>query len=101
MPTRRSGNPFAVAFWREPDSQLLALFPLARGSDALLIGRLYGAAQLGLYNRASVLLMRPVQQFISPIEAVFVPMLSRLQNQPDPLPNRTVLQAFEFCRRVP
>jgi PST family polysaccharide transporter len=75
------------------------LSSLARGSDGLLIGRIYGPAPLGLYNRACVLLMRPVQQFISPIEAVFVPMLSRLQTQPERY-RRTVLQAFEFVAMI-
>jgi PST family polysaccharide transporter len=71
------------------------LYSLARGLDGLLIGRFYGPAPLGLYNRAGTLLMRPVQQFIGPIEAVFVPALSRLQTQPERY-RRAVLQAYEF-----
>jgi PST family polysaccharide transporter len=55
---------------------------LARGSDNLLIGRFYGSAAVGLYSRASVLLIRPLEQFLSPINAVFIPALSRLQSQP-------------------
>jgi PST family polysaccharide transporter len=57
------------------------LWSLARGSDGLLIGRFYGSAPLGLYSRAAALLSRPMDQLISPIEAVFVPTLSRLQPQ--------------------
>ena len=59
------------------------LWSLARSSDGLLIGRFWGSAPLGLYSRAAALLLRPVEQLISPIEAVFVPTLSRLQPQPD------------------
>ena len=51
--------------------------------DSLLIGRFCGSESLGLYSRASALLMRPLEQAITPIEAVFVPTLSRLQAQPD------------------
>jgi O-antigen/teichoic acid export membrane protein len=55
---------------------------LSRGCDNLLIGRFYGSAAVGLYSRASALLIRPLELFLSPINAVFVPALSRLQTQP-------------------
>ncbi len=55
---------------------------IASGSDSLLIGRWYGAGAVGLYNRGAVLLMRPFDQLISPLEAVFTPVLSRLQDDP-------------------
>src|SRR4029077_2033612 len=58
------------------------ILSLARGSDNLLIGRFYGSAAVGLYSRASVLLIRPLEQFLGPINAVFIPALSRLQSQP-------------------
>ena len=58
------------------------LWSIARGSDGLLIGRFYGPASIGLYSRASALLTRPIDQLTGPIESVFVPMLSRLQGQP-------------------
>ncbi|MGH7950540.1 MAG: lipopolysaccharide biosynthesis protein, partial [Limisphaerales bacterium] len=67
---------------------------LARGADGLLIGRFYGAASIGLYSRASALLTRPLQQFICPIEAVFVPAFSRLQTQPERY-RRTFLEFYE------
>ena len=57
------------------------LWQLARGSDGLLIGRLYGAVSLGFYSRAANLVDRPMQQLMAPIEAVIVPTLSRLQFQ--------------------
>src|SRR6266576_1658808 len=56
---------------------------LSRGCDNLLIGRFYGSAAVGLYSRASALLIRPLEQFLGPINAVFVPALSRLQSQPE------------------
>ncbi len=59
------------------------LYSIARGADGLLIGRFYGAFSLGLYSRASALLARPLEQFMNPIEAVFLPAFSRLLIQPD------------------
>jgi O-antigen/teichoic acid export membrane protein len=97
-PKRRSGTRSLLHFGANLTASSF-LYSLARGSDGLMIGRVYGPAPLGLYNRASVLLMRPVQQFIGPIEAVFVPMLSRLQTQPERY-RRTVLQAYEFVAVV-
>lgn len=55
---------------------------IARGSDNLLIGRAYGSASVGLYSRASALLMRPLEHFFAPVSSVFIPALSRLQSQP-------------------
>jgi len=59
------------------------LWSLARGSDSLLIGRVYGSISLGLYSRAGALLNRPMDQFMAPLEAVFEPALARLQAQPE------------------
>jgi O-antigen/teichoic acid export membrane protein len=55
----------------------------ARNLDNLLIGRYWGAYQLGLYSRAYQLLTLPIDQVNSPITAVAVPMLSRLADSPD------------------
>jgi PST family polysaccharide transporter len=58
------------------------IFSLARGCDMLLIGRFYGAAAVGLYSRGAALVSRPLEQFLLPINDVFLPALSRLQSQP-------------------
>lgn len=71
------------------------MWSLARGSDALLIGRRFGSAPLGLYSRAGALLSRPLDQLMSPIEAVFVPTLARLLSQPERY-RRIVLQVFDI-----
>jgi PST family polysaccharide transporter len=70
------------------------LWSLARGSDSLLIGRVYGPSSIGLYSRAAALIFRPVEQLIGPIESVFVPMLSRLQTQPARY-RRILLESYE------
>ncbi|HEX9270783.1 MAG TPA: oligosaccharide flippase family protein, partial [Candidatus Binatia bacterium] len=38
---------------------------------------------VGFYSRGSALLLRPLEQILGPINAVFIPALSRLQSQPD------------------
>lgn len=67
------------------------LWSFAKASDGLLIGRLFGSDALGLYSRAAALLNRPLDQARAPLDAVFVPTLSRLQTQPERY-RRTVLQ---------
>lgn len=81
LPRRNSGVGPLVKFGahRTAGDFILAI---GRGSDNLLIGRFYGAAAVGLYSRASALLIRPLDQFLQPINAVFIPALSRLQSQP-------------------
>lgn len=55
---------------------------LVSGTDVIMLGRFYGAGVVGLYSRAAVLISRPMDQFINPFDAVFIPLLSRLQDQP-------------------
>jgi O-antigen/teichoic acid export membrane protein len=70
------------------------LYSLARGVDNLLIGRFFGAAAVGLYSRASILLIRPLEQFTIPINAVLIPALSRVQTEPERY-RRTFLRVYE------
>jgi PST family polysaccharide transporter len=93
LPKRNSGVGPLIKFGahRTAGDFILAV---ARGSDNLLIGRFYGAAAVGLYSRASALLIRPLDQFLQPINAVFIPALSRLQSQPARYRN-TFLRLYE------
>jgi O-antigen/teichoic acid export membrane protein len=72
---------------------------LARGMDNVLIGRFFGPVAVGLYSRASILLMRPLEQFTIPIDAVLVPALSRVQAGPDRY-RRTFLRVYEAMALV-
>jgi PST family polysaccharide transporter len=58
------------------------VYSLSRNCDTLLIGRYLGSDAVGLYSRATVLLMRPLERAMAPIYTVIVPALSRLQNEP-------------------
>jgi len=53
-----------------------------RNLDNVLIGRAWGAEQLGLYNKAYSLLMLPISNLRYPLNRVAFPAMSRLQNEP-------------------
>lgn len=55
----------------------------SRNLDNILIGRVWGAAPLGLYSRAYQLLMFPIYNLRAPITSVAFPALSSLQGQPE------------------
>ena len=55
----------------------------SRNLDNLLIGRVWGAQQLGLYSRAYQLMGLPIDQINEPIASVAVPSLSRLTDSPE------------------
>ena len=55
----------------------------ARNLDNLLIGKVWGSQQLGLYAKAYQLLLLPIEQINSPVSAVAVPALSRLVDSPE------------------
>jgi PST family polysaccharide transporter len=55
----------------------------ARNLDNMLIGRVWGSQQLGLYAKAYQLLTLPIDQINSPITTVAVPALSRLNDSPE------------------
>jgi O-antigen/teichoic acid export membrane protein len=97
-PSRRSGTRSLVSFGANMATGGL-IYSLARGADSMLIGRYYGAVPLGLYSRAAALLTRPMEQFLSPLESVFLPVLSRLQYQPERY-RRTFLRVYETMALV-
>lgn len=54
---------------------------ITRNLDQVMIGWLWGAAWLGIYERAARLLLLPLNSLNGPIYAVAMPMLSRLMGQ--------------------
>lgn len=55
----------------------------SRTLDNLLIGRFWGAQQLGLYAKAYQLLLLPIDQLSAPLDGVAMPALSRLLDEPE------------------
>jgi PST family polysaccharide transporter len=55
----------------------------SRNLDNALIGKFWGAYQLGVYSRAYQMLLMPMQQINAPLVAVAVPALSRLADSPE------------------
>jgi O-antigen/teichoic acid export membrane protein len=92
-PSRQRGTQSLVAFGANLATGGF-IYSLAKGADAMLIGRFYGADSVGLYTRAAALLNRPMDQFLSPIGSVFLPVLSRVQTQRERY-RRTFLQVYE------
>jgi PST family polysaccharide transporter len=54
----------------------------ARNADNLLVGKLMGSAELGIYTRAYSLMLLPVTQVISVLSRVMFPVMSSIQNDP-------------------
>ena len=54
----------------------------SRNLDNILIGRVWGSGQLGLYAQAYKLLLLPIQQINNPINSVALPTLASLQTEP-------------------
>jgi PST family polysaccharide transporter len=78
MPGRLAAVGSQLQFGTRFTGSLVLQF-LTGNLDNVLIGRYWGAAQLGLYARAYQLLLLPVQQVSVPVMTVATPALSRLQ----------------------
>jgi PST family polysaccharide transporter len=81
-PQRNAGTRSMLSFGASLTFSTL-LRRITGGTDGILIGRFWGAEPLGVYSRGQALLMRPLDQMILPFDIVFVPILSRLQTQPE------------------
>ncbi len=55
---------------------------LSRNLDSVLIGRVWGGAALGFYDRAYRLMLFPLNRVAQPLSQVMVPVLSRIQDNP-------------------
>lgn len=56
---------------------------VSRNLDNILIGRVWGSADLGLYDRAYKLLLFPLEQVANPLGRVMIPVLSRVRDEPE------------------
>jgi O-antigen/teichoic acid export membrane protein len=81
-PSRNAGVRSMLAFGGNLTAFGVVNF-FARSLDNILIGRFWGATQLGLYARAYQLLILPIEQINAPITAVALPALSRMVDTPE------------------
>ncbi|TWB77693.1 PST family polysaccharide transporter [Nitrospirillum amazonense] len=81
LPRRTPGIPELLGFGLSV-SGCGILATLARSVDQILVGRLFGAATLGLYERAARLVLVPMNSINAPLYSVAMPALSRLVDEP-------------------
>jgi len=60
-------------------TQLIAY--VAKNVDSIAIGRVWGPAQLGIYDRAYQVLVVPLNQMNAPLSKVAIPIFSRLSSE--------------------
>ena len=82
LPSRNSGIRDLIRFGRDLSATHLLVGIISR-VDGLIVGKYFGANQLGLYRQAFNLMMVPIDQLNVPILNVAQPGLSRLQSEPE------------------
>lgn len=81
LPTRGAGVRSMVSYGGNITGYHIMSF-FARNLDNLLLGKFWGAYQLGVYSRAYQMLLMPMSQINAPLMSVAVPALSRLADSP-------------------
>lgn len=79
LPKWNSGVGSMIAFGRNFTGFSIINY-FSRNLDNVLLGRFWGANELGLYNRAYQLMTLPIDQINEPITAVAIPALSRIND---------------------
>ncbi len=82
LPRRHSGVRSMLSFGGNITGYATVNY-FSKNADNLLIGRFWGAAPLGLYNKASQLVGLPTDQINEPLASVAIPALSRLADSPE------------------
>jgi len=82
LPARNTGIRSMLKFGRNLTGNNVLNY-VSRNIDNLLIGRVWGPKQLGLYARAYQLLLLPLDQLCAPIDGVAITALSRLTDDPE------------------
>jgi len=82
LPKRRTGVKPMLAFGGHLTGFHFVNY-FARNADNILIGRFNGSDALGFYSKAYQVVYMPIIVVRAPINAVAIPSLSRLQNDPE------------------
>jgi O-antigen/teichoic acid export membrane protein len=81
-PTRTSGMRSFLGFGANTVGVQLVNY-ISGNADSVLIGRVWGAGALGVYDRAYQIFRMPLQQIAAPMTRVAFPVLSRMKDSPD------------------
>ena len=81
LPSRASGVRSMISYGGNITGYSLMSY-FSRNVDNLLLGKFWGAYQLGIYSRAYQMLLMPMAQINAPLMSVAVPALSRLSDAP-------------------
>lgn len=82
LPSRKAGIGSMLSFGGNITGYATVNY-FSKNADNLLIGKFWGAPQLGLYNKAAQLVGLPTDQINEPLTSVAIPALSRLTNDPE------------------
>ncbi|WP_317228727.1 lipopolysaccharide biosynthesis protein [Clavibacter sp. MX14-G9D] len=81
LPSRGSGMRALIGFGANTMGVQLVNY-VSGNADSVLIGRVWGAGALGVYDRAYQIFRMPLQQIAAPMTRVVFPLLSRAQDSP-------------------
>jgi PST family polysaccharide transporter len=98
LPGRNSGVRSMIAFGRNFTGFSIINY-FSRNLDNLLLGRFWGANELGLYNRAYQLMTLPIDQINEPVTSVAIPALSRIKDEQERYRQayRRMLEKIAMC----
>lgn len=82
LPGRRTGVRSMLRFGAHLTIGNMASY-FVRNLDNILIGKIWGVESVGLYNKAYQIVRKPLVNIRGPVNSVAVPVLSRLQNDPE------------------
>lgn len=80
---RRGSGVRSMVYFGAHLSASSVLAYLRRNVDNVLIGAIWSSGALGIYTKAYQLILLPITQINAPLNAVALPVLSRLQEDPD------------------
>ena len=82
LPSRKARVSSMLSFGGDLTAFNLVYF-ISSSVDKVLIGRLFGAASLGMYRQGAQLAVLPASQLVYPVNNVAQSVLSRLQSDPE------------------
>jgi PST family polysaccharide transporter len=82
LPSRNTGVRSMLSFGSHITAYSTVNY-FSKNADNVLIGKFWGSAPLGLYNKATQLVGLPTEQITEPLMGVVIPSLSRLVGTPE------------------